>query len=94
MFREDENEYDISEESMDDFLVQAKVDEHFHDYLINVLNHQLDALFEDANRLNLSANTHFGHSNTYTQSTLYDCESFSDKELFDYLSTIWMYIFN
>ena len=68
------------EENLDDFLQQLKVDESFHGYLMKVLNQQLDSILNDINHLK---------TNPQTNLFVYDCESYTEKELFTFLSKIW-----
>lgn len=75
---------DFIDETLEEFLIQVKVDEHFHNYLMQVLNQQLDLILNETNHLKTNANTN---------SFVYDPESFNDKELFKYLFNIWMSVF-
>ena len=73
-----ENEY--SDESVTEFVQQLQVDENFHKYLMKVLNQQLELIINELNHLK---------TNPLTTPFVYDCESYSDKELFNFLSKIW-----
>lgn len=51
------------------------------DYVMSVLGQQLDELLADATASKTKPNT---------SSPVYDCESYNDKQLFEYLFQIWM----
>ncbi len=69
------------DDQLDEFLTLLKVDDDFHTYLMQVLNQQLESIINDINHLKTKPQTDL---------FVYDCESYNEKELFSFLSKIWM----
>lgn len=76
-----ENQDDYIDETLEEFLLQVKVDDHFHNYLMKVLNQQLDLILNEASHLKTNAKTNY---------IIYDAEAYNDKDLFKFLNQIWM----
>ena len=70
------------DQQRDEFVIRFKEEEGFHEYLMKVLCQQLESILNDINHLKTNPQTNF---------FVYDCESYNEKELFNYLSKIWMY---
>lgn len=81
---EHEKTMDQNDETMDEFLMQMKLEDSFHDYLIQVLNQQLESILNETNLYKVDASSSSTNSNVR-----YDCESYDDRELFKYLQQIW-----
>ena len=67
----------------DNDMGQMKNDSIFKDYLMNVLSQQLEDLLTEATMAKTIPNS---------WSRVYNCEAYNDKQLFDYLNQIWMYL--
>jgi hypothetical protein len=74
----------IAKEEFDDSMVHhIKQDKYFFNYIIKVLLYQLDVLLSQAT---LSKTT------STSNLMVYDCESYNDKQLFEYLFEIWTFV--
>ena len=74
-------EYNACDETIEEFATQLKIDENFHNYLMKVINQQLEFILCDANQMKTTI---------YTTQFVYDCESFNDNDTFKFLSQLWV----
>jgi hypothetical protein len=80
------DDIDSNDESISDFLMQLRLDDSFLNYLLKVLNQQLDFLLNESNIMKINEKSN--------QIQIYDCESFNDQELFNYLFQLWIQFWN
>jgi hypothetical protein len=72
------------DEKLDDFVERLRANDKFHNYLMKVVCQHLELLLAEAKQLKLDA---------LTESIVYDCESYNEKQVWDYLYQIWMLVF-
>lgn len=77
---------DSNDETISDFLMQLRLDDNFLNYLLKVLNQQLEFLLNESNNIKTNDKLH--------TIQMYDCESYNDQELFNYLFHIWSLFWN
>jgi hypothetical protein len=72
-------------------LIQIRLEEDFEAYLIGTLLQQLESILNETNNFKPVLNN-FGQaskSSTAAAFIPYDCESYTEKELFKYLYQVW-----
>jgi hypothetical protein len=74
-------EFNACDETIEQLATQLKIDENFHNYLMKVINQQLEFILCDANQMKTTI---------YTTQFVYDCESFNDNDIFKFLSQLWV----
>lgn len=77
---------DSNDEAISDFLMQLRLDDNFLNYLLKVLNQQLDFMLNESNNVKMNDKPN--------QAQIYDCESYNDQELFNYLFQLWTLFWN
>jgi hypothetical protein len=77
---------DSNDETITDFLMQLRLDDNFLNYLLRVLNQQLEFLLNESNNIKMNDKSN--------KMLVYDCESYNDQELFNYLFQLWTLFWN
>ena len=93
----DSSEFEQSaDESLEEFLMQVRLEDSFHAYLMKILNQQLESILGETNNFKVSAQSSSSSSKTgvhqaaMCSTVVYDCESYTEPQLFKYLNQIWV----